>query len=195
MAVAWPLLERPSDSQSRLSVHAEPRGPTPPTVRRVASKRRARLSSASSSAPGWSNATKKGNLVGVWLKSHRFLRWSEVPCLSSRVRRAAASLRTQSQEPVVASCGLSKKATLTMLRRGGGPCARASGRAAPPSAPRAAARATWPTASRRAPGGGGVVHGRERVRVGHRRARWGWVQRRIAWRRRLACACCACTCM
>jgi len=55
------------------------------------------------------------DLRGVWLKSHRFLRWSEAPGPFFRVRRAASSFRTQSEEPVVASYGLAKTATLTML--------------------------------------------------------------------------------
>ena len=39
--------------------------------------------------------SENDDLGGVWLKSHRFLRWSEAPGLSSRVRRAAPSLQMQ----------------------------------------------------------------------------------------------------
>ena len=42
------------------------------------------------------------------LESRRFLRWSEAPGPSSRVRRAASSLRMQSEEPVVARYGAAK---------------------------------------------------------------------------------------
>jgi len=56
------------------------------------------------------------NFGGSWLRSHRSLRWSEAPGPSSRVRRAASSLRMQSEETVVASYGLAKMATLTTRR-------------------------------------------------------------------------------
>jgi len=54
------------------------------------------------------------SLGGLWLKSHRFLRWSELPGPSTRVRRAASSLRRQSEETAVARYALAKTATLTM---------------------------------------------------------------------------------
>jgi len=63
---------------------------------------------------GGSNAAKRQlgrNLGGLWLKSHRFLRWSEVPGPSSRVRRAAPRLQIQSEETMVARCGTAKTAT------------------------------------------------------------------------------------
>ena len=69
------------------------------------------------SAYAWTWRVKRGeivNLGGLWLKSHRFSRWSEVPGPSSRVRRAASSLRRQSEVPVVASYGATKTITLTM---------------------------------------------------------------------------------
>ena len=55
------------------------------------------------------------NLGGLWLKGHGLSEASATTSLSSRVRRAAPSLRTQSEEPVRARYGLTKTATLTML--------------------------------------------------------------------------------
>ena len=52
---------------------------------------------------------------GVWLTSHRLLRWSEAPALSSRVRRAASSLRMRPHEPALSRSGTAKTATLTTL--------------------------------------------------------------------------------
>ena len=55
------------------------------------------------------------NLGGLWLEVHGLPEGSEVLDLSSRVRRAASRLWMQTVEPVVASYGLTKTATLTML--------------------------------------------------------------------------------
>ena len=57
------------------------------------------------------------NLGGLWLEGHGLSVGSEALGLSFRVNRAGASLQTQSVEPVVVSCGLTKTATLTMLPR------------------------------------------------------------------------------
>ena len=48
-------------------------------------------------------------------RSHGLSAESEVPGLSSRVRRAASSLQKQSEETVVASHATTKTAILTML--------------------------------------------------------------------------------
>ena len=56
------------------------------------------------------------DLEGLWLEGHGLSVGSEVLGLSSRVRRAAPSPQTQSEEPVVASCGPTKTAILTMLQ-------------------------------------------------------------------------------
>tara|TARA_B110001452_G_scaffold121274_1_gene100646 strand:+ start:842 stop:1123 length:282 start_codon:yes stop_codon:yes gene_type:complete len=64
---------------------------------------------------------KRGEIVslgGLWLEGHGLPVASEVLGLSSRVRRAAASLRTLPDELLVASRGLAKTATLTILRCG-----------------------------------------------------------------------------
>ena len=55
------------------------------------------------------------NLGGVWREGHGLSVRSKVLVLSSRLRRTASSLRMQPEEPVVASYGLTKTATLTML--------------------------------------------------------------------------------
>ena len=55
-------------------------------------------------------------LGGLWLQSYGLSVRSEVMGRFYRVRRAASSLQLQPEEPVVASCGLTKTATLTMLR-------------------------------------------------------------------------------
>ena len=59
--------------------------------------------------------SENGVLGGLWLEGHGLSVGSEVPGLSSRVRRAAPSLHMQTDEPVEASYGLAKTATLTML--------------------------------------------------------------------------------
>jgi len=56
-------------------------------------------------------------LGGLWLEGHGLSVESELLGLSSRVRRAASSLQMQSDEPVEASYGLAKAATLTILAR------------------------------------------------------------------------------
>ena len=53
---------------------------------------------------------------GLWLKGHGLSEGSETLGRSSRVRRAAPRLQMQSVEPVVASYGLAKTATLTIPR-------------------------------------------------------------------------------
>ena len=59
--------------------------------------------------------SENGNVGGVWLEGHGLPVGSEALGLASRVRRAAASLRTQSEETVLADrCGLAKTATLTI---------------------------------------------------------------------------------
>jgi len=50
------------------------------------------------------------NLGAAWLQCHGLSVGSEVLGLSSRVRRAAPSLRTQTDEPAEASYGLAKTA-------------------------------------------------------------------------------------
>ena len=55
------------------------------------------------------------NLGGHWLKSHGLSMACETLGLFSRVRRAAPSLRTQPEKPLVASHGPTKTATLAML--------------------------------------------------------------------------------
>ena len=59
---------------------------------------------------------ENGILGGLWLEGHGLSVKSDLLDLSSRVPRAAPSLQTQSVEPVVASCGANKTATLAMLR-------------------------------------------------------------------------------
>ena len=59
------------------------------------------------------------NLGALWRKGHGLLEGSETLGLSSRVRRAAPSLQTQTDETVVASYGLAKTVTLTMQDDGG----------------------------------------------------------------------------
>ena len=54
--------------------------------------------------------SENGVLGGLWLEAHGLSVGSEAPGPSSRVRRAASSLQTQSEEPVVASCGATKTA-------------------------------------------------------------------------------------
>ena len=65
-------------------------------------------------APVWSDAAK-GVLGGLWLEGHGLSVGSEALGCFSGVRRAASSLQMQSEKPVVASYGLTKTATLTML--------------------------------------------------------------------------------
>ena len=57
------------------------------------------------------------NFGGLWLEGHGLSEGSETLGLSSRVRRAAPSTQTQTDEPVEASYGLAKTATLTMKQR------------------------------------------------------------------------------
>ena len=54
------------------------------------------------------------SLGGLWLEGHGLPEKSETLGLSSRVRRAASSLQMQSDQPVVASRGATKTATLAM---------------------------------------------------------------------------------
>ena len=56
-----------------------------------------------------------GELGTAWFQCHGLSVGSEVLGLSSRVRRAAPSLRTQPEKPLVASHGPTKTATLAML--------------------------------------------------------------------------------
>ena len=56
-----------------------------------------------------------GNVGGLRLKGHDLSVGSDLLDLSPRVPRAAPSLQMQSVEPVVASYGATKTATLTML--------------------------------------------------------------------------------
>jgi len=61
--------------------------------------------------------TKRGETVssgGVWREGHGLSVESEVRGLSSRERRAAPRLQMPIEEPVVASYGLAKAATLTI---------------------------------------------------------------------------------
>ena len=62
----------------------------------------------------------KGSEIGVLgaalRGSHGLSAESEALGLSSRVRRVASSLRMQSEETVLASCGPTKTAILTMRR-------------------------------------------------------------------------------
>ena len=57
------------------------------------------------------------SLGGLWPQSCGLPVRFEVMGRFCRVRRAASSLQLQPEEPVVASCGLTKTATLTMLSR------------------------------------------------------------------------------
>ena len=50
------------------------------------------------------------NLGGLWLKGHGLSVGSETLGLFSRVRRAAPSLQTQSEKPLVARYGLPRSA-------------------------------------------------------------------------------------
>ena len=61
-----------------------------------------------------------GNVGGLKLESRDLSVGCEALGLSSRVRRFAARLQIQSEEPVVASCGPTKAATLAVLPREGG---------------------------------------------------------------------------
>ena len=56
-----------------------------------------------------------GILGAALRRSHGFSAESEVPDLSSRVRRAASSLQMQSEETVLASYSPTKTDILTML--------------------------------------------------------------------------------
>jgi len=58
--------------------------------------------------------SENGNVGGLWLEGHGLPKGSEVLDLSSRVRKAATSLHKPSDEPLEASCGLAKTATLTI---------------------------------------------------------------------------------
>ena len=77
---------------------------------------------AVSIAAEWSRRTwmvKRSEIVilgGLWLEGHGLSVSSETLGLSSRVQRAAPSLQMQADAPVVASYGLAKTATLTILR-------------------------------------------------------------------------------
>ena len=72
--------------------------------------------------------SESGDLGGLWLEGHGRPEGSETLGASSRVRRAAPSLQIQSDEPVVASYGAPKTATLTVLvaRAAAGAVARAA---------------------------------------------------------------------
>jgi len=59
--------------------------------------------------------SENGDVGGLWLQSYGLLVGSEVMGRFYRVRKAASSLQLQSDEPVVASYGATKTATLTML--------------------------------------------------------------------------------
>ena len=62
---------------------------------------------------------RRGEIVdlgGAWMRIRGFLRYSKAPGLSFRVRRAAPRIQMQTDEPVDASSGLAKTATLTILR-------------------------------------------------------------------------------
>ena len=54
-------------------------------------------------------------LGGLWVEGHGLPEGSEALGLSSRVRRQAPSLQMQPDEPVVASYGAAKTATLTIM--------------------------------------------------------------------------------
>ena len=59
--------------------------------------------------------SEHGEFVAAWLQGHGLSVGSEVLGRFSRVRRPAPSLQLPSDKPVVASCGATKTATLTML--------------------------------------------------------------------------------
>ena len=64
---------------------------------------------------------RRGEIVdlrGLWREGHGLSVASEALELSSRGRRAAPSLRTQSEKPLVARYGLAETVTLSMLRHG-----------------------------------------------------------------------------
>jgi len=63
------------------------------------------------------------NLGGLWLEGHGLSEGSETLGFFSRVQRAAPSLEMQTDEPVEASHGPTKTATLTMLTNSGMACA------------------------------------------------------------------------
>ena len=82
----------------------------------TASKKRTVYEPVSERPSSW--MVKRGenvNLGGLWQKGHGLSVGSEAKRPSSRVRRAASSLQMQSHEPLLASCGGTKTATLTML--------------------------------------------------------------------------------
>ena len=72
------------------------------------------------------------DLGGLWLEGHGLSEGSETLSLSSRVRRAAPSLQMQTDEPLLASCGLAKTAIST-VRAPPASCARNASSHAPPS--------------------------------------------------------------
>ena len=133
--LAMPLHERLHDDGDAADGHREVRPPAvAPSRRREAEGRLAEVVDAplaapeahagraavqrvellSDALPAWSNAVRNGDLGGVWLKSHRFLRCSEVLSISSWLHRAASSLQAASR----ASGGQlwrHQDATLTML--------------------------------------------------------------------------------
>ena len=55
------------------------------------------------------------DLGGLWREGHGLSEKSEALSLSSPARRVAPGLLMQTDEPVEASCGLAKTATLTIL--------------------------------------------------------------------------------
>ena len=61
--------------------------------------------------------SENGVLDAAWLQGHGLPVGPEVMGRSSRVRRVAPCLQMQPDEPVEASYGLAKTATLTILRR------------------------------------------------------------------------------
>ena len=75
-------------------------------------------------APAWSNAAESSTWAAFGLEGHGLSEGSEALGISSRVRRAAPSLRMLAEETVEASHGLAKTATLAMLwrRRWRGSC-------------------------------------------------------------------------
>jgi len=69
-------------------------------------------------APGWMVKRREIGMLGrVCLKGHGPSVESDLLGLSSRVHCAAPSLQMQPAEPVVARCGATKTATLTVLQR------------------------------------------------------------------------------
>ena len=86
-----------------------------PTRSHAAASKQPRTAASEARCTWMVKRSEDGDLGGLWLKGHGLSVGSDLLGLSPRVRRAAPSLQMQSDEPVAASSGLAKTATLTML--------------------------------------------------------------------------------